>query len=96
MKEKQSWDGRSKTSSLGMWIFMKIISFLGLLPAYILLAFITINYTVFHTDIKKQLKAFRSKLGLTTNIWNVYKHIFKGFCPASFSGTWNIGLNLSS
>ncbi len=76
MKEKQSWDGRSKTSSLGMWIFIKIISFLGLLPAYILLAFVTIYYTVFSRALKKYIEAFRSKLWLTTDNWNVYKHIF--------------------
>ncbi|NVO03663.1 MAG: hypothetical protein HXX09_13285 [Bacteroidetes bacterium] len=77
MKKDKNWDGQTKANPLGIRIFMFLISNVGVIPAYILLFFISGYYTFFKNwHHKKVLKAYRSKLGLKTNIFHVYKHNF--------------------
>ena len=75
--EKKKWDGQTHANSLGIKIFIITISFFGLLPAYFLLFFVSWYYTLFVTAHNKFIKSFRSKLGLSTNLINIYKHKYK-------------------
>lgn len=76
MDKKKDWDGRTKAPSLGIRIFLWLITKLGLFPAYALLAFVSIFYT-FNTSLhKKFIASYRNKLGLKTNYFQVYKHNF--------------------
>jgi predicted LPLAT superfamily acyltransferase len=74
MNKRQSEQGRSVASSTGIWIFIKIIGALGLLPAYIMLVFVSLYYTIFIRFYFKYLKSYRTKLNLKTNIFHIYRH----------------------
>lgn len=77
MTKEKKWDGQTKANPLGIRIFMFLISNVGVIPAYILLCFISGYYTLFRNwSHKKVIKAYRSKLGLKTNIFHIYKHNF--------------------
>jgi predicted LPLAT superfamily acyltransferase len=70
-KEKR-WDGKSKGSSKGILIFMKVIRTCGLFPAYFMLHFVVIKYALKKNEFR-YFKSFRSKLGLKANRFHFYK-----------------------
>ncbi len=76
MSGKQKWDGQTKAKPLGIRIFMKLISWFGLIPAYSLLVWVSLYYVITNKTLRKSLKSFRTKLSLKTNIFHIYKHVF--------------------
>lgn len=75
-KEIKKWSGQSKTNWLGIWIFIQIIRFAGLIPAYFLLVFVAFFYALFNRSLHKYLRSFRKKIGLKTNFLHIYVHNF--------------------
>lgn len=77
MADKKRWDGKGKGSALGNLIFIKTITLLGTLPAYILLLLIACYYTLFDRAGIRALRKFRKRVGFKhTTLWHLYKHFF--------------------
>jgi predicted LPLAT superfamily acyltransferase len=70
------WDGTSKGSAAGHWIFFKLVSLFGLRPAYLLLVFVALYYTVKEKAAGRAIRDFRSRLGTKTSFWDLYRHFF--------------------
>lgn len=70
------WTGRAKGNSAGNRFFFWIISRLGLWPAYCVLVFAAIQYTIFDKKAKRAVKLFRSNLGLKTALFHYFKHFY--------------------
>lgn len=70
------WTGRAKGNSAGNRFFVWIISRLGLWPAYSVLVFAAIQYTLFDKKAKNAVKLFRSNLGLETTLLDYFKHFY--------------------
>ena len=77
MGKNLSWDGKAKGSTLGNLIFIKIISFFGIIPAYILLFFVSWYYVFFDKKSVFALKKYRLRVGFnSTRIWDLHRHFF--------------------
>ncbi len=77
MAENGNWDGKAKGGALGNLIFIKLISLAGLLPAYLLCAFVTWKYVLCDRTAGGALKRFRRNLGFTkTTWWHLFKHFY--------------------
>jgi predicted LPLAT superfamily acyltransferase len=72
----EKWDGTSKGSAAGHWIFFKLISLFGLWPAYMLLVFVALHYTLTDMAACRAIGVFRKHLGLKTSFIDVYRHFF--------------------
>lgn len=72
--KQTTWDGQSKGSRTGTWIFIKIIQYIGLLPAYALLHFISLLYTLFDRKNRKLLFKFHQKVHPKPGFYQIYKH----------------------
>ncbi len=76
MGKQNTWDGVSKGSSLGHWIFYKLITLFGLLPAYALLVFVAFVYTVKDKKSGTNITDFRTHCGLKTSFFTLYRHFY--------------------
>jgi predicted LPLAT superfamily acyltransferase len=76
MEKSKKWDGTSKGSTLGTLIFIKIISTLGPLLAYLLLFFVCFYYAIFDKKSRQAIFIFRKRLNKKTNFFNIYWHFF--------------------
>jgi predicted LPLAT superfamily acyltransferase len=76
MATPTQWDGQSKGSVLGTRIFLKLISVVGLYPAYCLLAPVSLYYVFREKESCRVIGYFRSRLGLPTNIFHLWRHFF--------------------
>ena len=71
-----SWKGKSRGGLLGYKIFVFILKYLGLRPAYTLLAFVSFYFVLFSTKSTKSIFVFfrkRLKKGFLNSAWGVYK-----------------------
>ncbi len=76
MQHSTQWDGRSKGSVLGTLIFLKIISTIGLFPAYCLLTLGSCYYVFKDKKSVRALRDFRTRLGLPTSFFYLWRHFF--------------------
>ena len=76
MQNSAQWDGRSKGSVFGTLIFLKIISTIGLFPAYCLLTLVSCYYVFKDRKSVRALRDFRSRLGLPTSFCHLWQHFF--------------------
>ncbi len=76
MKRPAQWDGASKGSAAGHWVFFKLISLFGLWPAYALLVFVALHYTITDRDARHAVGIFRRHLGRRTSLADIYGHFF--------------------
>ncbi len=77
MTDRNAWDGKAKGSTLGNFIFIKIISALGPFPAYILCIIVAFHYAIFDREGIDALCIFRKKLGLkSTHLWHLFRHFY--------------------
>jgi predicted LPLAT superfamily acyltransferase len=76
MTGQAAWDGKSRGSSTGTRIFIRIISVVGPFPAYVLCIFVSLYYAFFDAKGGAALRSFRSHLGRTTTVWHLFRHFF--------------------
>ncbi|MBN1984123.1 MAG: lysophospholipid acyltransferase family protein [Chitinivibrionales bacterium] len=84
MNQFTTWDGTSTASPLGYEIFIRLISFSGIVPAYILLFFVSWYYVFFDSRSNRSLRVFRSRCGIkkTTAIHRFLHFYSFGMCLA--------------
>ena len=66
MSSPPAWDGTSKGSAAGNWVFIQLVSRFGLLPAYFLLAVVSLYYALFDKKSADAIRALRDHLKLKT------------------------------
>jgi predicted LPLAT superfamily acyltransferase len=76
MNSPEQWDGTSKGSAAGHWIFFKLISLSGLWPAYALCVFVAAYYVFFDAKAAGALRIFRERLGKTTSPADLFRHFY--------------------
>lgn len=65
-KEDASWSGKSKGNKLGYRIFIKVLRFFGVAPAYFLLRFVAAYYVVFSRSSNRQIRyLFHNRLNIS-------------------------------
>jgi predicted LPLAT superfamily acyltransferase len=70
------WDGTSKGSPAGHWVFFRLISLFGLRPAYLLLVFVAFYYVLKDKNARRAVRIFRQQLGAKASLVAVYRHFF--------------------
>jgi predicted LPLAT superfamily acyltransferase len=70
------WDGTSKGSAAGHWVFFRLISLFGLWPAYLLLVFVAFYYVFKDRTAGRAVRVFRKHLGTKATFADVYRHFF--------------------
>ncbi|HUI94079.1 MAG TPA: hypothetical protein VLX68_17705 [Chitinivibrionales bacterium] len=76
MNAETAWDGTSKGSAAGTWIFIQLVTRFGLVPAYGLLLFVALYYALFKKEPAAAVRSFRSHLHLRTGLFDLYRHFF--------------------
>ncbi|HMD68570.1 MAG TPA: hypothetical protein VKF42_06775 [Chitinivibrionales bacterium] len=74
MNSPTSWNGQSRGSALGTRIFVRLISLFGVVPAYVLLLFVSMFYALADKQSALAIRALRSHLGLRTSLWHRFRH----------------------
>jgi predicted LPLAT superfamily acyltransferase len=69
------WDGQSKGPRLGNLIFMKLISWFGVAPAYALLKFVAFWYAMKDDAVTRSVKSFYRHTGVNPRFIHIYRHI---------------------
>jgi predicted LPLAT superfamily acyltransferase len=76
-KEKSGdWVKRAKGNSIGTRLFIWIISVVGVLPAYFVLFFASMQYTILDRKTKKILREFRTIAGLKCSWIDLFSHFY--------------------
>jgi predicted LPLAT superfamily acyltransferase len=70
------WDGTSKGSAAGHWVFFRLISLFGLWPAYLLLVFVAFYYVLKDRASGRAVGIFRKHLGRRASFADIYRHFF--------------------
>jgi predicted LPLAT superfamily acyltransferase len=70
------WDGQFRGSVLGTRIFLKMISLFSIVPAYCLLAPVSLYYVAREKTSIRAITSFRSRLGLSTTIFHCWRHFY--------------------
>ena len=76
MSSPPAWDGTSKGSAAGNWVFIQLVSRFGLLPAYFLLAVVSLYYALFDKKSAAAIRALRDHHKLKTSLFHLYRHCF--------------------
>lgn len=76
MAKKEKWVERNQGNKLGTRLFIWIISTLGVFPAYFVLYFAALQYTILDRKTKIILREFRGCLGLRHNLYDLYWHFY--------------------
>lgn len=76
MTQDKQWDGKGTGSAAGNRAFMWLIRVFGVVPAYLLLAFVSLVYTLRDRKTRHALIAFRKRAGLRTRFRHLYTHFF--------------------
>ncbi len=76
MESRIKWDGQFKGSIWGTRIFLKIISLCGLMPAYALLAPVSLYYVAREKTAIRAIKSFRRRLGLPISLVECWRHFY--------------------
>lgn len=74
-----TWDGKSKGTSLGYRIFVMVLSWFGIVPAYFLLIFVAFYYLIFSRESNKAIYYLlrqRLKFSLLKSIIGIYKNYY--------------------
>jgi predicted LPLAT superfamily acyltransferase len=71
------WTGKGKGTPLGYLSFILMVRFLGLLPAYCLLAVVTLRYLVTEKKARSAIRSLRMRLGLRTSLADIYRHFYR-------------------
>ena len=75
----QSWQGKSKGNTLGYRIFIAILRFAGVRPAYFLLRFVAFYYFLFSPSSSPHIYAFfrkRMGYGMWRSLLGVYRNYY--------------------
>ena len=72
----QNWISRSQGNKLGTRIFMWVISRTGLFPAYLVLVFASLQYTILDRKSKDAICKMRTRLGLTSPFLHYFGHFY--------------------
>ena len=74
----QSWKGKSKGNTLGYRIFIAVLRFAGIRPAYFLLRFVTFWYFLFSSSFWYMYSYFRRRIGFgkLRSYLSVYKNYY--------------------
>jgi predicted LPLAT superfamily acyltransferase len=76
-KEKSSeWVERAKGNSIGTRLFISIISAVGVIPAYFILFFASLQYTILDRKTKTILREFRTAAGLKCSLTDLFRHFY--------------------
>lgn len=76
-KEKSSnWVERVKGNGIGTRLFISIISTVGVLPAYFILFFASMQYTILDRKTKTILREFRTIAGLKCSWVDIFRHFY--------------------
>ncbi|MBS1685490.1 MAG: lipid A biosynthesis acyltransferase [Bacteroidetes bacterium] len=73
------WEGKSKGTPLGYRIFVGILRYLGLWPAYVLLTFVVLYYFLFSWSSTRHIYSFfrrRMHFGIAKSVGMVYWNYF--------------------
>ena len=76
MSSPPAWDGTSKGSAAGTWIFIQLITRFGLIPAYFLLTFVSLYYALFKKEPITVIRSLRNHCHLKTSLFDLYRHFF--------------------
>ncbi len=74
--QPQNWTGTSKGGAWGNRCFMFLIKHFGIVPAYLLLFFVSFGYALRDQQTKKAIREFRSHLGVPTTFFHIWRHVF--------------------
>ena len=74
----QSWEGKSKGNTLGYRIFIVILRFAGIRPAYFLLRFVAFYYFLFSSSFTHIYSYFHKRIGYGSlrSLLNVYRNYY--------------------
>ena len=74
----QSWQGQSKGNKLGYRIFIGLLRFGGIRPAYLLLRFVASYYLLFSASSTRPIyQYFRKKLGF--GLWRTINSLYRNY-----------------
>lgn len=76
---QQSWQGKSKGNKLGYRIFIAILKYAGVKPAYFLLRFVSFYYFLFSRASSKHIYYFfrqRKKYGIWRSLKGLYRNYY--------------------
>ena len=73
---RRKWDSRSQGPRLGNLIFMKLIAWGGLTPAYGLLRAVALWYAVKNRKTVRAIRLFLERVGLPVQFTYVYRHMY--------------------
>jgi predicted LPLAT superfamily acyltransferase len=76
MVEHQDWVKKAKGNKAGNRFIMFMLSTFGLLPAYFMLLFASMQYTILDSKSKGILRDFRNRAGLKSRWYHLYRHFF--------------------
>jgi len=76
MNQPWQWDGTSKGSAAGHWIFFRLISLFGLWPAYMLCIFVSVYYVLTDKAAARAIRIFREHLGKLTTPIDLFRHFY--------------------
>jgi predicted LPLAT superfamily acyltransferase len=76
MNSQAAWDGKSTGSTAGNRVFIQLVSRFGPLPAYVLLAFVSLSYAIFDKKSAAAIRLLRDRLKLKTSLFHLYRHFF--------------------
>ena len=76
MSSQPAWDGKSTGSAAGNRVFIQLVSRFGPLPAYFLLAFVSLSYALFDKKSAAVIRSLRDRLKLKTSLFHLYRHFF--------------------
>lgn len=76
MKKDSSWMDRAKGNNAGTRLFIWIISKIGILPAYFILFFASVQYTILDRRSRIVLQEFRNHAGLKCNVIDLFLHFY--------------------
>jgi predicted LPLAT superfamily acyltransferase len=76
MEIRLKWDGQFKGSILGTRIFFSMISLCGVVPAYVLLAPVSLYYAAREKASVRAVKELRRRLGLPAGFFHCWRHFY--------------------
>jgi predicted LPLAT superfamily acyltransferase len=72
----EQWDGRGRGTPLGNRLFMTVVRWVGVLPAYLLLFPACLSYALFDRRARAGIVSLRNHLGLRLGRLSTYRHIY--------------------
>ncbi len=79
--ETRVWTGKTRGGVFGNWVFVTLIKYFGLLPAYALLLFVTAYFLFFAPTALRASHQYRARIGYggggyINRMWGAYKHFY--------------------